>query len=472
MKLFFVSSEALPFSKTGGLADVASALPKSLAKRGHDVSVFLPMYAKNAQIDRSTMEKVCHFSFHHGIFESTASIYKKIVNQVTYYLVEHQHFFERDGYYGYEDDGLRFSFFQLAVLESFTYLKEFPDILHGNDWQTGMLSTLCYHRYGHDARYHQIRHVFTIHNLAFQGIFPKSVLTDCLGLPYELAHTHLDFHGGVSFLKAGLMDAHHITTVSPTYAHEIRTDVYGEQMEEVLRANELKLSGILNGIDYEEFDPSSDQNLVTPLITTADKAKSKLALQEHCGFRKDKGTLLCGMVTRLSNQKGVALLLERIHEVMAQDLQFVVLGSGDAWMEEQLVELQYQYPRRFYFYRGYNESFAHQIYAGIDLFVMPSKFEPCGISQMIAMRYQSLVYARKTGGLVDTVPDYNYETKQGVGFTFQRYEGWDFMQQLHRPIAMYYDEPKVWKQVVSNVKKCNFSFDESAIQYEQLYQSL
>lgn len=472
MRIYFASSEALPFSKTGGLADVASALPKALAELGHEVAIFLPMYLKNANQDRSHMKKIATFDFTHGMFHSIASLYSKKVGKVTYYFIEHQNHFEREAYYGYDDDGLRFSFFQIAILEAFKHLKQFPDILHGNDWQTGMLPTLTYHRYGHDERYHHIRHVFTIHNLAFQGVFPASVLTDCLGLPAELGYSHVAFHHGVSFLKAAIMDAHHITTVSPTYAKEILTDVYGEHMQHVLQANEHKLSGILNGIDYEEFNPEQDSNLIQPLKTLADKAKNKLALQEFCQFRKDKNTLLLGMVTRLSNQKGVELVIERIHDIMAQDVQFIVLGSGEAWMEDALYALQYQYPRRFFFYRGYNEALAHRIYAGIDAFLMPSRFEPCGISQMIAMRYQTLVYARKTGGLVDTVIDYNYESKQGYGFTFQRYEGWDFITQLPRVINTYYDDPKTWQQMIKNVKKVDFSFEKSAIAYEQLYKSL
>ncbi|MGL5977908.1 MAG: glycogen synthase [Erysipelotrichaceae bacterium] len=472
-KILFAASEALPFSKTGGLADVVSALPKSLAAQGHEVAIFLPLYLKNAQNDHSRLEKVASFQVQHGLFDNLATIYRTEVDGVTYFFVEHQPYFEREGYYGYDDDGLRFAFFQVALLESFQHLDYFPEILHANDWQTGMLATLCYQRYPNDARYQAIKHILTIHNLAFQGNFPVSVLTDCLGLHSDLyTSNHLKFHDGISFLKAGIMDVHAITTVSKTYSHEILTDFYGENMQHVLKQNEQKLHGIINGIDVELFDPSHDAYLPFALTNQKDKFKHKAELQKFCHMRQDKNTLLCGMVTRLSHQKGISLLLERIHDLMSQDIQLVILGSGDSWMEQQLYDLQHQYPRRLYYYRGYNEGLAHQIYAGIDLFLMPSLFEPCGISQMIAMRYGTLVYARKTGGLHDTVIDYNEFTKQGYGFTFTHFDGNDWMFNFKRCVDTYYDHPTTWSKMQRNLRRLDFSFDKSAKEYAQLYVSL
>ncbi len=472
-KLLFATSEALPFSKTGGLADVTAALPKALAALGHEVAVVLPMYLKNAQNDRAKLTKEVTFSFRHGIFENVATVYSTKVEGVTYYLIEHQPYFERDGFYGYGDDGERFAFFQIAILEMLTPLGFVPEIIHVNDWQTAMIPTLLKNRYQKHPSLPKIKTVLTIHNLAFQGNFPANVLVDCFGLSEQLYFGNLlCFHDGISFLKAGIVDSDFITTVSKTYSYEILSDTYGENMQWILKSYENKLTGILNGIDTTEWNPAQDKFLSAPLLTSKDKVNHKLALQKSCHFRQDKSTLLVGMVTRLSHQKGLSLLIERIQDLMNQDIQLVVLGSGEPWMEQALYDLQYRFPRRFYFYRGYNEAFAHQIYAGIDLFLMPSLFEPCGISQMISMRYQGLVFARKTGGLQDTVLDYNDFTKQGYGFTFQHFDGNDFVFHFKRAVDTYYDNPERWNKMVRNLKKLDFSFDKSAKEYAKLYQKV
>ncbi len=473
MRIAFASSEALPFIKTGGLADVAYALPKAYVNLGHEVNVYLPLYKSIASKYHEDMTYETSFNIHHGIFDTHINLFSLKHEGINYYFIEHHDLFERDNLYGYVDDGLRFAVFQLAILESFAYLKNVPEVLHANDWQCGMLATLCYQRYGWDQYYQSIKHVLTIHNLAFQGNFPSSVLTDCLGLPYNLfSDGYLRYGDGISYLKAGIMDCDLLTTVSPSYALEIQTPQFGEGLQDVIKANNHKLYGILNGIDLVSFDPKHDTYLDSPLTSYEDKARFKIKLQKYCNLIPTKQTLLVSIVSRLADQKGIKLILDNIDTLMHQDIQLVVLGSGEKHYEDHLSYLQTKYPGRFYFYRGYNEGLARLIYAGSDLFLMPSKFEPCGLSQMIAMRYSTLVYANEVGGLKDTIFSHDYHDHVANGFTFTHFDNYRFVEGFKGCVYNFYHNPEHWQYLVHNCSKLNLSFNKSAKQYLVLYHQL
>ena len=472
--ILFVAGEGLPFIKSGGLADVIGALPKNLVKQGQDVRVVLPLYKSIAEKHRDTFENLGTFNVSFGYFQSVATVFTKEADGVKYYFIQHAPYFERDGLYGYPDDGERFAFFQVAVLEMLQHLNYFPDIIHEHDWHTGMVPVLCKERYYTDERYARIKHVFTIHNMAFQGIFPSVVLESLFGLSQELFNNgKLRFRDSISFMKGAIVYADKVTTVSETYAKEILTPYFGENMENVLELRRGDLSGIVNGIDTEAWDPKTDKYLPFPLLNTqASKNKHKLALQERLGLRQSKETMLVGIVTRLTWQKGLPLLIDKLTDVLSQDVQLVILGSGDTNYENILKGYEYRYKRRVCFYCGYNEELAHQIYAGCDLFLMPSLFEPCGISQLNAMHYGCVPLVRETGGLKDTVMPYNEFTKEGWGFSFTSYSGDDFLFTFRRAVDFYYDRPEDYQNMVKACREVDVSWDNSASKYIALYESM
>lgn len=474
-KICFVASEGLPFIKSGGLADVIGSLPQALQKQDMQVMVVLPLYLSVAKGYRDKMTKRCRFEVNVGIIQTIATVYEYVLADITYLFIEHQGYFEREGLYGYPDDGERFSFYAHAVLKMFEHCDYFPDVLHSHDWHTGMIPLLARVNYHKKPKYAKIKHVYTLHNLAYQGIFPNEVAISCLGLDHKLINEGtIRFHDGISFMKAGILYAHKVTTVSPSYALEILTPQYGEHMEEVLRFREYDLTGILNGIDVDLWDPTTDAFLPFNFDSKAltKKSKNKEALQAELGLRVSKDVLLVAMVTRLTWQKGVNLLLEKMADIMGLDLQLVVLGSGEASMESGLRFMEDKYNRRMVFYGGYNEELAHRIYAGADLFLMPSLFEPCGISQLIAMRYGTLPVVRETGGLKDTVIPYNPYENVGTGFSFSNFNADEMVHVLRNATFLYYLYPKEFKKLIINAMKKDVSWDSSAKQYKQLYDSI
>lgn len=471
--VLFVAGEGLPFCKSGGLADVIGSLPKALLDEGADVRVVIPLYKKIAEKYRQDFTELATFDVNFGFFNSVATVFEQDVEGVKYYFIQHAPYFERDGMYGYADDGERFSFFQMAVLEMLKALDYFPEVMHEHDWHTGMLPVLCKEKYGSDERYANIRHVFTIHNLAYQGIYPKEMLDSCLGLPYHLYESGaVRFRDCISFLKSAVMYADKITTVSRTYAQEILTPYFGEHMEGVLELRKGDLWGIVNGIDTKVWNPKEDPYLPYPLTTAANRTKNKLALQRRLGLRESKDTMLVAMVTRLTWQKGLPLLLDKITDLLANDVQLVILGSGDMSFENQLKGIEWRYKRRVCFYCGYNEELAHHIYGGSDLFLMPSLFEPCGISQLIAMRYGCVPLVRETGGLKDTVQPYNEYTGEGWGFSFTSYSGDDFLYTFRRAVDFYYDAKDHYQKMAKACTKVDVSWEKSAKEYMNLYNSL
>ncbi len=476
MKIMFVASEGLPFIKSGGLADVVGSLPKILKKKKNDVRVVLPLYLKIANQNRHEFEYITTVNIHCGVINTTASFFQKEVDGVVFYFIEHQGYFEREGLYGYGDDGERFAFFQKAVLELIKTIEFYPDVMHLHDWHTGMIPVLNKFHYGYDENMNQIKFVYTIHNLAFQGNFPAEVLVSCFDLPYWLYEDGtLRFYDGISFMKAGIVFSDKITTVSSTYANEILTPEFGEDMQEALRYREGDLFGIVNGIDTELWDPRSDERLIKNYdlrTVISGKATNKKSLQFELGLNEDSDAMLIGVVSRLTKQKGLHFLLECIDELMNQNVQLVVLGTGESEIEQGLRMSEEYFRGRVVYYCGYNEDLAHKIYAGSDLFLMPSCFEPCGISQLISMRYGSLPLVRETGGLKDTVQPYNEYTNEGNGFSFYSMNSEDMLNTLYYALNTYYNNRKEYNNMIKRAMKTDVSWKYSAEEYLRLYKML
>ncbi|HFI0695323.1 TPA: glycogen synthase GlgA [Streptococcus suis] len=474
--VLFVASEGLPFIKTGGLADVIGSLPKELVKQGLDVRVVLPLYKKIAINNHADFDYVSSFDVRAGDIQSMANVYSQVIDGVTFYFIEHRDFFERDELYGYDDDATRFGYFQHATCRLLEALNFFPDVIHTHDWHTAAIPFLCRTFYSYREEFRAIKHVFTIHNLAFQGIFHKQALWSALGMDYSY---YLDgiarFHDEcISFMKLGILYADKVTTVSDTYAREILTEEFGENMQHVLELRKHDLVGIVNGIDYDSWDSQTDTYLVKnySLDTIADKKANKLALQAQFGLPQDEHVLMIGIVSRLTWQKGFYLLTEVLSHLLQAHVQFVILGNGEADVENAFNHFKHAYPEKFAFYRGYNEPLAHQIYAASDLFLMPSMFEPCGISQLISMHYGTLPLVRETGGLVDTVTPYHIDTKEGTGFTFGGRDAYNMRQVYDLALQTFYDRPDDWKAMVSQAMERDFSWTASAEKYIWLYREI
>ena len=475
-KVLFVSFESLPFVKTGGLADVVYALPKALNKEEFEVRVVMPMFKVIKERYYAGMKYLDHIYIHSGFINEEANVYSYFNEGIEYLFIENDTFFFRDGVYGYKDDAARFSFFNVAVLEMMIKLDYYPDICHEHDYHTAVLPALCKIRYNAIEKIRSIKHVFTIHNLAYQGEYDKQVLFDYLAFDYKYyANGELRFDDYCNFMKIGLQFADVITTVSKTYAQEIQTPEYGYNLDTVLRYRNNDLYGIVNGIDTESFDPKNDQyiyhnyNIKNYIVG---KRENKLSLQYQLGLNQDSDTLLIGMVSRLTFQKGADLFLGAIPEILRGRVQIAILGSGESKYEYSFKMLEEGNKGRCVYYCGYNEEMAHVMYAGLDMLVMPSLFEPCGISQLISMRYGTLPFVRETGGLKDTVEPLNEYTMAGTGFSFGPYSVDDFNAVFNYAYSQYYDYPERWKMLIKNAMKQDVSFEKSAREYEDLYRKV
>jgi starch synthase len=471
VKVLFVVSECVPFIKSGGLADVAGSLPKELRSLGTDVRVILPKYQSIANEYKNRMKKLCDFSVSIGWREQYCGIEVLELDGVTFYFVDNEYYFKREGLYGYWDDGERFSYFTKAVLESLAHLDYYPDILHCHDWHTGMIPFLLRTQYQWRKGYSFIKTIFTIHNLQFQGVFPKEVMTGLLGIDESYFHPEqLEFHGNMNFMKAALISSDYITTVSPTYRDEILTPYYGEKMEGVLRARAASLQGILNGIDDTYYSPEAGEEFVPyRKDDLKGKKENKVRLQKKFGLDQNPDIPVVSIVSRLTKQKGLDLVKGVFHEVMQENLQFILLGTGDQEFEQFFKEMAAIYPQQLRVNIGFNESLAKQIYAGSDLFLMPSKFEPCGLGQMIALRYGTLPLVRETGGLNDTVQSYNEETQEGHGFSFRNFNAHDMLYTLRRALSFYNNDQETWNHIVREAMGIDCGWAQSAFKYNQLY---
>ncbi|MDN3018126.1 glycogen synthase GlgA [Paenibacillus sp. BSR1-1] len=474
MKVLFAVSECGPFAKSGGLADVAGSLPKELKSLGTDVRVILPKYGTISDDYKNEMKKVKEFTVQVGWRNQYCGIEELTHQGVTFYFVDNEYYFKREGLYGYYDDGERFAYFNRAVLEAIEELNFFPDVLHCHDWHTGMIPYLLRSEYYKRKGYGLIRTVFTIHNLQFQGIFPKEVLGDLLGMDYQSFHPdHLEFFGNVNFMKGALVAADTITTVSPTYKSEIQTPTYGEKLEGLLKARNEDLLGILNGIDDEFYNPANDPLIFQTYSVNNPEKKviNKREIQKLFGLSQSANTPLMVMISRLTKQKGLDLIKCVLREILQEDIQVIILGTGDYDNEEHLRQAARIYPEKLKVHTGFDEGLAHKIYAAADLFLMPSLFEPCGLGQLIAMKYGAIPIVRETGGLNDTVKSWNEVTGEGNGFSFRNFNAHDMLYTIRRALSFYHDR-EAWESLVKQAMEMDFSWAQSAFSYNQLYAEL
>lgn len=474
LKILFVSAEVSPFAKTGGLADVAGSLPKALMELGHDVRVVMPKY-RQIQAD---FKYVADFPVKLDNLVETCVLRKtelsyKINNRKrkqTFYFTDSYKYFDREGIYGHFDDAERFIFFCKSVLEMLPRIDFQPDIIHCNDWHTGPLCLLLKERYGHLDFYKSMSTVFTIHNLEYQGNFPSYVL-NLLNCGYEVFHSEkAEFYGMFSFMKAGLVYSDIISTVSAVYAQEIQTPQYGERLEGLLAKRSGDLYGILNGISYEEFNPETDKAIAKNFNADNVQAKkeNKHALQKEMGLPVSDVPVV-GLISRLSGQKGLNLIIDAIDDILRKDLQFVLLGAGDDYYQDQFRRISDQYPGKIAIHIGFNAHLAQQIYAGSDMFLMPSRFEPCGLGQIISLRYGTVPIVRATGGLAETITDYDSDHERGNGFSFNQFSSVEMLDAIERALKLYGGKPGEWDKLVVRALNTDFSWDVSAKKYEDLY---
>lgn len=473
MKVLFAVSECVPFVKTGGLADVAGALPKALKKLGTEVRVILPNYSLIPEKLKNSFQFQQALNVQVGFRSQYCGILTAEHDGITYHLIDNEYYFYRDSLYGHYDDGERFSFFTKAVLECIPHLDFIPDVIHCHDWHTGMVNFVLDANYRHIPMYKDIKTVFTIHNLQFQGIFPYEVMSELLELGHQYFNSEqLEFYGNVSFMKGGIIASDIVTTVSPTYKEEIQDPYFGERLDGLLRKYSHKLIGIVNGIDDTAYNPKTDRDIAVPygFDSLEGKVENKQVLQQYFGLPEKESTPIIAMVTRLTSQKGLDLVLHVFRNMIQEDIQFIVLGSGDPAYENFFKQMAHEYPDKVRVYIGFNEALAHQIYAGADLFLMPSQFEPCGLGQLIALQYGTIPIVRETGGLNDTVQSYNESTGYGSGFTFKNFNAHDMLHTIRRAIHFYHE--KTWINLLQKVMSQDYSWLQSAKKYNEIYEGL
>lgn len=475
MRVLFVASEASPFIKSGGLGDVAGALPKALAQKGVDIRVVIPKYKElNWEVkDKLRFNK--WFNVKVGWRDQFCGVWECFYNGVTYYVLDNERYFNRDEIYGFYDDGERFAFFDRAVLDMLKQIDWQPDLIHCNDWQTGMLPVLLKFQYKrNDMFYWNMKCVYSIHNIAFQGIFDPKILPELFDFDMELYdNTCLKFDEGVSFMKGGLYYSDIITTVSNSYAAEIQTSEYGQRLEGVLRDRSYALRGIVNGIDYDEFNPKTDRFIYKNYDVNSIKNKvvNKTSLQQELGLAVDENIPMIAMVTRLTHQKGLDLLVDISDRLLQQNVQLVILGTGDSHYEDHFKWLDYKYGNKVSANIRFDNALANKIYAASDMFLMPSLFEPCGLGQLIALRYGSIPIVRETGGLKDTVAAYNEYTWEGNGFSFTNYNADELYNILQYALWIYQDK-KRWNNLIEHAMNSDNSWNRSAQIYLDMYREL
>ncbi|MGL4548637.1 glycogen synthase GlgA [Eubacterium aggregans] len=459
LNVLFAAPECYPFAKSGGLGDVVGALPKAFPKDEVDIRVILPKYACIPEKYSKEFKLLDIFYVTIGHTDQYVGIQKYRMDGVTYYFLDNEYYFKRPELYGYYDDGERFIYFCRAVLEAIPYIDFYPDILHCNDWQTALIPYLLKEQY--QCHYLNTRSIFTIHNMKYQGLYGFDDLQHLLNFDYVPAA--MEYYEKINLMKGALYTSDLVTTVSPSYAEEIKEPFYGEGLDGVIRDIDDKKVGILHGIDEKEYNPQIDPAIyVNYSRSLKNKTENKLALQEELDLPVTADKPMVAMITRLVEQKGLDLVAAVIHEILQMDIQLVILGTGDTAYENLLREVAYTYPDKMRTIIDFNEGLSRKIYAGSDLFLMPSKFEPCGLSQIIAMRYGSIPVVRKTGGLKDTVQYFNGDTGEGNGYVFATYNAHDMLYTIQAAVGLYYDYPKLWKTLVHNAAKTNFDWSQSA----------
>lgn len=477
-KILFVSSEAVPYIKTGGLADVVGSLPKYFDRNEYDVRVMLPKYACMDAAFQPNLRFVCHFYVNLNWRKQYVGILESEYRGIHYYFVDNEFYFAGSSPYNniYEDVE-KFAYFSKAVLASLPYIDYAPDVIHCHDWQTGLVPVYLHTSFGDDNFYAGIKTVFSIHNLKFQGRWRIREVIDITGLPEQIFNDkELESYGEANYLKGGVVYADAVTTVSPSYANEITTQEGGEGLHGLMNARRNVLYGILNGIDYDEFNPQTDpyieSNFSSKSVLSGKKA-NKAALQKELGLSVRESAFVIGIVSRLTEQKGFDLVSYIMDDLVSQlDVQIVILGTGESKFENVFHHFHSQYPDKVSAYIGYSEEKAHKIYASADAFLMPSLFEPCGLSQMMSMRYGTIPIVRETGGLKDTVQAYNEYENTGTGFSFCNFNADDMKYVVEYAYHVFRDERKAWEDMMQRAMAQDFSWNKSAGEYEKLYDSL
>lgn len=476
MKILYAASEAVPFCKTGGLADVAGSLPAALAAQGADVAVVLPLYQKVKEKFSDQLHFECYDYVDLAWRHSYCGLFSMERDGVTWYFLDNEQYFRRPELYGYMDDGERFGFFSRAVVRMLPHLRFWPEVIHCNDWQTALVPVYMLEERYHVPELANTKTVFTIHNIEYQGRYGDQVLEDVIGLDRSyLNEGMLGYYKDVNLMKGAIMASNFVTTVSPTYAQELRLPFYAHGLAGVINEQSGKLQGILNGIDTQLYDPAATSGLAANFSARSlvkGKAECKLALQRAVGLEENADVPIIACISRLVGHKGFSLVTDALHEIMAMNVQMVVLGTGDWQYEAAFREAQVQYPGRFAAQITYSAPLSTAIYAGADLFLMPSVSEPCGLSQMIAMRYGTVPVVRETGGLKDTVTPYNKFEGTGRGFTFSDINAHDMVWVLREAVDLYFNNKKAWRGIQKEDMTADFSWNSSARQYLEIYQRI
>ncbi len=470
MKVLFATSEAFPFAVSGGLGDVSYALPKALRKKFVGVRVIMPLYSKIKQELRDQMHFITSIGVPVAWRSQYCGIFEAKYDGVSYIFLDNEHYFKRGGMYGEYDDAERFAFFSRAVLEAIPYIDFKPDVIHCNDWQTAMIPSYYKFFYFNRPGFENIKTVFTIHNIQYQGRYGKDILEDVLGIP-SWAESLMEYDGDINMLKSAIESADAVTTVSRTYAREILDPWFSYSLDRILRAREGKLRGIVNGIDTDTYNSETDPHIAANFTVTniRGKQRDKQELQKELGLPVEKDVPLMIMVTRLAGHKGLDLVKYMFDEIMKCKIQVAVLGTGESEYEWFFGEKAAQYPDKFKFVCDFNAPLSHRFYAGADMFLMPSKQEPCGLSQMISLRYGTVPIVRATGGLADTIPDAG--TDDGVGYTFQSYNAHDMFGAISRALGAY-ENKKLWRELVRRGMSRDLTWDASAKEYMKMYSEI
>ncbi len=471
LNVLFASSEVFPFAKTGGLGDVAGSLPQAISRLGTDIRVVMPNYKSIPHNFKAAMQYLGYIYVDLGWRHQYCGILKLVYDNVIYYFIDNEYYYHRSELYGDYDQAEQFTFFSKALIEMLPLIGFKPDIIHCNDWQTGIVSLLLKANYS-QAYFSKIKTVYTIHNLKYQGIFKKEVLSDLMNVDWQyFTPDGIEYNDCVNFMKAGLVYSDSISTVSPTYANEIRTDFYSEGLKDILLKRSNNLYGILNGIDYIKNDPKTDTRLYANY--TADsislKYENKKRLQEELGLPVRAEVPLIGIISRLTAQKGFDLIECVLEDILQMDIQLVLLGKGDEHYKNVFENAAYGHKDKVSANIIFDDTLAQRIYAGSDMFLMPSLFEPCGLGQIFSFRYGAVPIVRETGGLNDTVLSYNEETGAGNGFSFKNYNAHDMLNTIRRAVDFYYNRKEIWKLIVERGMRADFSWDKSASEYLRMY---
>lgn len=475
MKILFIASEGVPFIKSGGLADVIGSLPKALKEKDIDVKVIIPLYKKVWEQYSKQLKYITNINVKLNWRNQYCGIFTMREQGVDFYFIDNKYYFDRDEIYGYFDDAERFAFFSKAALEILPTIKYKPEVIHLHDWHTGLASVFLKSHFLEDKYYKDIKTLFTIHNLHYQGIFSKSILDNILGLGKEhYTVESLEYNGAINSMKGGLLYSDKISTVSKAYAREITYPYFGEGLDGVLRKRESDLVGIVNGIDTDLYNPEDDKYIYKNFNykTIENKLDNKLNLQAELGLKVDKAVPMISIVSRLVSIKGMDLVMHVMEEILnTLDVQIVVLGTGDKKYEDGFNYFADKYKGKISSNIKFNNELAHKIYAASDMFLMPSQLEPCGLSQLISLRYGTIPITREVGGLSDTVKHFNIGDKSGNGFVFKAFNAHDMLFTIKDAIDKYNDK-KVWRKIIKNAMEADYSWNKSAEEYIEVYKEL